>query len=309
MPNTKTHLRELSVALTIGMLKNNIDFSLSDLYDGNFFYSKALEVISNDNLHLAQRIQEFETFSYDNKQIISNGYQLGVAIFNHPHFIFKKSDNIMWLGSDTSKEDPIDILIGKYGFSLKEDSFILENMGLYKLINLFTGSNYKHVHIFKQFSPQEFNEWFNTTWNILVEYLVLNKIWTYDDSQRYKTSIRLNGDKVHFNYSLRDGSKSINKFLDKNSDYSDFEKNTISLIREHAFSKFINKVASKEDEYNNTKRECALIATQNLSSYLMDNLKYEETLARFLRIHEKEYYYAKTTSRGVEIYKVPSRDK
>ena len=29
-------------------------------------------------------------------------------------------------------------------------------------------------------------------------------------------------------------------------------------------------------------------------------------MPRFLRIHKKEYYYAKTTQAGIEIYKVPS---
>ncbi len=38
MANIKTNLRELSVAVTVGLLKNNIDFNLTDLYNTRFFY-------------------------------------------------------------------------------------------------------------------------------------------------------------------------------------------------------------------------------------------------------------------------------
>lgn len=40
----------------------------------------------------------------------------------------------------------------------------------------------------------------------------------------------------------------------------------------------------------------------------MQNLNYSSGIARFLRIHEHSYYYAKTTSLGVELYEVPSKD-
>lgn len=307
MANIKTNLRELSVAVTVGLLKNNIDFNLTDLYNTNFFYTKVLEIVSNVDLTLKQQIPNFKIFPEDIIQIINNGYNLGVTIFNHSHFNFKKNDEIFWLGNYTGKDDPIDIQIGDYGFSLKEESFILENMGLYKLINLFTGSNYKYVHIFKQFSPIEFNNWFNITWQILIKYLNSNQKWVYNDSKKYKTSIELIDDKVQLNYKLCNGSKSVTKLVDINSNYDDFEKNTTNQVREHAFSKFIAKVASKKEIYNNAKRHCALIASKNLSSHLMNNLKYDDTLARFLRIHEKEYYYAKTTISGVEIYRVPPK--
>ncbi|MPN29613.1 hypothetical protein SDC9_177066 [bioreactor metagenome] len=35
-------------------------------------------------------------------------------------------------------------------------------------------------------------------------------------------------------------------------------------------------------------------------------MNYSSGIARFLRIHEHEYFYAKTTLSGVEIYRVPS---
>ena len=48
------------------------------------------------------------------------------------------------------------------------------------------------------------------------------------------------------------------------------------------------------------------MATEALVNELNTNLNYKAGLPRFLRIHNSEYYYAKTTSTKVEIFKVPS---
>lgn len=48
MADIKTHLRELSVATTIGLLKTHTQFELCDLYDSNKFFSLATSVIAGD---------------------------------------------------------------------------------------------------------------------------------------------------------------------------------------------------------------------------------------------------------------------
>lgn len=60
------------------------------------------------------------------------------------------------------------------------------------------------------------------------------------------------------------------------------------------------------DNYNAKKKSCAIAATAALANELNSNLNYNAGLPRFLRIHNKEYYYAKTTSSGIEIFKVPA---
>lgn len=53
------------------------------------------------------------------------------------------------------------------------------------------------------------------------------------------------------------------------------------------------------------QKVCAVAATTNLAKELNDNLNYNAGLPRFLRIHTSEYYYAKTTTSGINIFRVP----
>lgn len=155
MADIKTHLRELSVATTIGLLKMEIDFKKSDLYDAKRFLSYAQKVISGD-ISSASNIASETTFTGELRQIVDNGYQLGKAIYENENFNITKDAVITWQGNDTQKDDPVDITIDEYGFSLKEESFILENMGLYKLLNCYTGSSYKKRHIFSDYARREY---------------------------------------------------------------------------------------------------------------------------------------------------------
>lgn len=188
MADIKTHLRELSVATTIGLLKDGISFSCSDLYNPSTFLSLAKQVISGD-ISNTNNLYTNSLFSGELKNIIDNGYKLGIEIFNHPYFSISKSDKIQWLGNDTQKDDPVDIFVGKYGFSLKEESFILENMGLYKLLNCYTGCNYKKRHIFSDYARSEYSTWFSITWQELIKYLTThNYKWNLINLEKKKES-------------------------------------------------------------------------------------------------------------------------
>ena len=129
MADIKTHLRELSVATTIGLLNMEIEFKRDDLYDAQRFLAYAKKVISGD-ISSANNLAEETTFEGELKQIVDNGYRLGKRIYEDSNFSIQKGDTITWQGNDTQKDDPVDITVGSYGFSLKEESFILENMGL-----------------------------------------------------------------------------------------------------------------------------------------------------------------------------------
>ena len=54
------------------------------------------------------------------------------------------------------------------------------------------------------------------------------------------------------------------------------------------------------------KKNVLFFASEALAEELNDNLNYRAGLPRFLRIHNFEYYYAKTTPYGVEVLRVPS---
>lgn len=177
MADIKTHLRELSVAITIGLFNLGIDFKPNDLYNSRRFLAYAERVILGD-ISSARNLCNYETFTGELQQIVDNGYKLGKKIYKNPHFIIEKNANIQWLGNDNQKGAPIDIVVGDYGFSLKEDSFILRNMGLYTLLNNLTGSHYaRGLHIFLTFAPAEYDAWFCYTWKYLVSYLQTHNVY------------------------------------------------------------------------------------------------------------------------------------
>ncbi|MGV3209727.1 hypothetical protein ACEE12_05205 [Streptococcus suis] len=310
MADIKTHLRELSVATTLGLLKSEIAFTIEELYDPKKFMSFATQVI-NSNLDSASNIKDMDSFNRDLRQIINNGINLAKSIYKNKHFNIESSDVLTWEGGDTNKDDPIDIKIGSYGFSLKEESFILENMGLYKLVNCFTGSNYKKRHIFKDYANSEYQKWFSDTWGELTCYLKANSSWSFSKTTNKKTKIGkiiLDSNGVILEY-YENGSLKSQTSLPLICDLKTFESDTNSDIREQVFSKFINQELKSSTIYLESKKHCAETASNNLASELMSKLKYDAGLPRFLRIHDIEYYYAKTTSSGIEIFRVPAKSE
>ena len=305
MADIKTHLRELSVATTIGLLKNGIPFTLVDFYNPPVFYSKAQQVISTD-ISNASNLCDMHSFTPELKLIIRNGFNLGSAIFKHSEFSnINKNSIIEWQGFDTAKDDPIDITVGPYGFSLKENSDILGNIGLYKLLNAFTGSNYTTRHIFKDYAPHEYNAWFEGTWNQSIKQLKNNRgIWKYENPSKHENAIiKLFSNTVKLEYHKNGIIKKA--ILPLTCSLSLYEQKTTSKIREKVFSRFINTELSDNPTYRMLKRKCAIASATALAKELKDNLNYNTTLPIVLRIHDIEYYYAKTTAAGIEIFKVP----
>jgi hypothetical protein len=306
MADIKTHLRELSVATTIGLLNMEIKFTIDDLYDAKRFLAYAKKVISSD-ISSANNLAAEVTFDGELKQIVDNGYRLGKRIYEDSNFQIKKGYTITWQGNNTQKDDPIDITVGSYGFSLKEESFILENMGLYKLLNCYTGSKYKKRHIFSDYARPEYEEWFSVTWNELLSVLNNNNgIWGYNNTTKHKSGvITLDGDRVKLEY-YQNNTLVASSNLPISCSLSDYEQGTSAKTREEVFSKFINRTLDNNAAYNSAQKKCAIAATEALAKELTTNLNYNAGLPRFLRIHEKEYYYAKTTSSGIDIFRVPS---
>ena len=303
MADLKTHLRELSVATTIGILKKSLNYSLEDLYIPKKFYLIAEAVIDND-ISSAYDIYEQKNFAGELQQIISNGYKLGLAIFNCPEFKIANSDTITWVGNNTQKDDPTDITVGNYRFSLKEESFILENMGLYKLLNCFTGSSYtRGRHIFKDYAHEEYEDWFSVTWNEMLKILQDAHSWNFQKNNTC-SEIKITTS-VHFNYYKNDILEATST-IPINCNLSIFNQKTSSKTREKVFSKFINRELQYNRSYNEAKNKCALVAAEAVAKELNDNLNYSSGITRFLRFYDFEYYYAKTTLSQVEIFKIPA---
>lgn len=306
MADVKTHLRELSVATTIGLLKDHITFSLEDLYIPSNFFSLSQKVIDTD-ISKAINICDYSEFTDELKQIVYNGYKLGCSIYNCPEFRISNSDKISWLGYLTSRTNPSDITVGHYNFSLKEESFILENMGLYKLLNCYTGSSYKKGrHIFKDYAPHEYNTWFTTTWQQMIDDLKsLNNQWSISNSKKQtRSEIKITDKEVILTFK---GKKAIRSaILPITCNLSIYENKTDTKIREKVFSKYINERLANNALYLRTKKNCAVVATNNVVNELNYNLNYSAGIKQYLRIYDFEYYYAKSTNSKIEIYKIPS---
>ncbi len=310
MADVKTHLRELSVATMLGLFHRKIPFRMDDLYQPSKFLEYAHMVVSSD-ISSAENLRSGERFSKELSQIFDNGYRLAYLIYHSPHFKFKPDDKIFWLGNDTQKEEPADISFGEYDFSLKEESFILENMGLYKLVNCYTGTKYKKRHIFKDYALKEYRNWFNVTWNEMICFLKQRDgVWTYQKPDGKKSGkIILTSQGVTFEYYQNSALKKKSS-LPEVCTLEKFEKCTSSVTREEVFSKFIraeldpNKAQSNAN-YLHAKRVCAQAAANALAEELNSNLNYSAGLPRFLRIHESSYYYAKTEDSGIAVFRVP----
>jgi len=301
MADVKTHLRELSVATTVGLLNADINFIETDLYNSKKFYAYAQRVINN-NISSAENILEFDNYSGDLKTIIENGYKLGKKIYEHPYFKIRKDDKIEWIGSDTQKGDPIDLKIGSYSFSLKEESFILKNMGLYQLLNNLTGSNYiRGLHIFSDFARDEYDAWFKYTWQYLVSKLAKGYSWEFRKGNNISKISLAGATNVILYYNGRCSNIPIS--ISTNAEYM---SHTVGATREKVFSKWISEVIANDSEYIRLKKLCSEVAGKKVSDkinkeFCLDNI-YD-----YFQIHPQEYYYAKTTSSETTILRVPGK--
>lgn len=304
MANIKTHLRELGVLVGIKNKLNKLEHTYSSITSETF--CSIIDSILPSSKHTYYNNIRGINFSNSEKNIIKNAFALSNVIIEKLKFNDLLSAD--WFGFDSDKEEPYDIEINGKFFSLKEDSFILENMGLYKLLNCYTGSNYKKRHIFEDYALDDYSNWFNITWNCLINYLTThNKIWNYVNPKNpsKRATIILNEENVLFNY--YDGNFYKFSSLPLKCQLRNFKINTTPHTREGVFAKFINNQLDSNTQYNEAKKQCAITASNNLAKELTENLNYSAGIARFLRIHDHTYYYAKTTIHGVELYEVPSK--
>lgn len=296
MADIKTHLRELSVGLAVHSHFNRYNIDLSTLTPKEFF-NMCENVFSND-ISIGNNILSLDYLSDDYLSIIKNSFDLGELIVTKiPNL--SSSSVYYWFGCDTQKDDPIDLQIDKFRFSLKEDSFILKNMGLYSFLNLLTDSSYRRgLHVFKTFASSEYSNWFSITWGKLLNYLDNNDSWVLTERGRTSSiSIENNLVKLSFN------NESI--LLPKNSSLEDFERLTNSRFREKVFSKWINTCISKDEDYLHAKNICSNVAGANLVQQIKSNLTLNNIPA-FLQVYDFEYYYAKSDNLSTTLLKVPS---
>jgi hypothetical protein len=296
MADIYTHLRELGVAFSFFNKKDLLDIT------PKYFYEIC---VNNVNMSCKLTIQMLainsENFNEKELTVIKNAIKLGKLI--EENFNIENKPKITWVGNDTQSDSPIDLIIDKYRFSLKEESFILENMGLYKLLNILLNTDSYHtgMHVFKEFAKDEFENWFNVTCKCL-----LNdgpNLFEKIKEDKYHVIGKLQNNSIILNYNSIENAQfnDISKLS-----YSEFENSTNSHLREYVFSKWIKKNVESDEDYLKAKKDCAIAAGKNIINLVSEcQGKSPIGLMRFFRIEDEEYYYAKTTNTSASIYKVP----
>lgn len=304
MADILTNLRELSVALFFYNGKR-----LSEI-DPQYFLSQVKKYVKNTQ-HLSPFNLSNSGNAFNSLELntIQNGFALGSVIKQKLHVA--PQPQITWLGLQTHSDSPTDLQIEKYRFSLKEQSFIIENMGLYKLMNLLTGKpqySRGQLHAFENFALPELREWFKVTRDLIVSYLVKSD-FQFMKPGSYSSLMRLDGSSLLLSVEYRNGSifqSRIQNF--PKCSYELFRDQTNGDTREHVFSKFINKILNKNPEYIKAKLLCSTTAGQNIICEI-ENSKGNivDNLQRFFRIEDEKYYYAKTTGSTILLYEVPAK--
>lgn len=293
MADVKTNLRELGVVYSLLLCGVGMEFNYE--IKPVELVQKCANILEVSKEKLAVNVCALETFSSSHKQILKNSYKLAESIHEKLLNGTKNMPCIKWLGNDT-KFAPCDIRVNNLSISLKEDSFILENMGLYKYLSLMTGKNFKRgMHVFEYFAKDEYEKWFSYAWGKLIN---SRQRW---ELRKGKNVSVINFDNDFVSLKLNDA---ICTLPADGISLQEYNKATTSKFREKVFSKWIKQSCEKEEDYLAVKKKCAETAGENLCELINKNLKHEN-LARFLGIRSFEYYYAKSTANETTILKVP----
>jgi len=301
MADIKTTFRELSVIYGIVKFFNGgIPKDFGD------FTETVKKYTNSSSMFLS--FQNVPEQIESHKRIIENGIEIAKAIVTV--LDLKELPIVTWVGESTQSGTPADITVNGVAISLKEESYILENMGLYRLVNILTGTDYSRgdLHIFKKFAPNEYSEWFRVTWLLLLNQLNKErKIVVSDKDRGYISEIsKLDDGGIEMKYSSSERNSST--ILSPDLNLADFEKNTSSLLREKVFAKWINLHASSNPDYLKAKHACSDVAGKNLTK-LVGGGKGTINLARLFRIADAGYYYAKAFNGKVEMFAVPSLEE
>jgi hypothetical protein len=155
MADLKTILRETSVIL-------GLTDSASKSKDPKSYSDFLLDTVQNSHEVISEirKIQELKDF-HGYESILSNGISLGEKILRKTGL----NKKISWLGGSVKMEYPFDLLVDGKGISLKEHSYILKNPALSSYVNSLTQITppFRTIHIFRDFSKENFESWFKYT--------------------------------------------------------------------------------------------------------------------------------------------------
>jgi len=296
MADISTNLRELSVAFFLISPSKYFPSINPQLFTE--FCNKHIENCNIDITHISSNNIKFNS---DALAILKNGFNLAVKL--RETLGINGIKNIQWVGNLTQSDSPVDLIVNDYKLSLKEESYILENMGLYKLLNIISNSedHPRGLHVFETFAKRDLFTWYETTRDLLIK---LGPSRFIHNGSGYFSEGILKDNKLTLNYNNTSISK-INNFSE--STYADFKSRTNSKTRERVFSKWIREKISQSPIYVKAKSNCSQAAGDKIVSIYGKYIGSSNIqLLRLFRIHDYTYYYSKTTSTSVQIFQVPT---
>jgi hypothetical protein len=243
----KTNLRELSVGFYFYRDQNKL------VTPRNFLANCSSHIFECMGLDINQIATRSDSFNAEEFRIIENGLNLGRVI--KEVFNVTDSPTIRWVGSQTQSGKPVDLIIDTLEFSLKEESHILENMGLYKIMNLIMDQEkYKRgLHVFEDFAPIQLREWFDVTRELLMRCGPFPFIMT---THGYQSIARMDRDQT-LSLTYKTPYKEITSIITDfpTCDYDRFQRSTKSVTREEVFSKWIKISVESDEAYLNAKKK------------------------------------------------------
>ena len=299
MADILTHLRELGVGygiLRTEVLKNNPKKFLVFCHEN----IKDCSHLKHENI-----TRNKVKFSKEEYAVLLNAFKLGRHIHSLD-IINNEKPIITWQGKDTQSGTPFDLMVDSIPFSLKEDSFILHNMGLSRLLNILTdSSDYKRgLHIFKEYASEELTKWFKVARDEAIISLK-NQSFEYCKLGNY---MKMAYSEEALILDINGYRETIDNF--STCDYERYQKETTNKYREKVFSKFINKELQDNQEYLEAKVLCSEKAGKNLTKLINEKINKHpspETLYNLFRINDVPYYYAKNGNGINEVYFIPSK--
>ncbi len=268
MADILTHLRELSVGFYFFNVRD-----ICEIEPAYFLTVCKANITNAEKLSIKDVTTNVNHFSEQELRVIINGLKLGSVIKDK--FNISQSPNIKWTGADTQCGSTVDIVIDNYSFSLKEDSYILENMGLYKLLNTLTNTDKytRGIHIFEEFAPDALNAWFNITRDLLISNGP--NPFTYSSS-KYEVIGKYDRGALYLEY--KDNKSETIKIIENFSgcSYDNFKNQTCPTVREKVFSKWIKERVERNPLYVEIKKSCAIEAGKE--SFKIDGGLFKELL-------------------------------
>jgi len=295
MADKLTNLRELSVAFFLDQPGHKLQS-----INPQPFTQTCNQKIKSCKINVGDIADNHQSFDKSEMTILQNGYKLAQRL-RSKLIITSPNPNIEWVG-DNQKKAPVDLIVDGVEFSLKEESNILTNMGLYNLLNIISNSTKypRGLSVFETFSQNELDKWYEETRDLLIS---LGPFPFNHNGSSYTSKGTLQKNKLILEVGT---SKSVIDNFSR-STYADFKKNTTSKTREKVFSKWIQEKVAENKKYRNSKRQCSLEAgKQIISAHKTFIGKSNKKLLELFRIKDYSYYYCKTTKSSVDIYKVPS---